>query len=410
MTPVWRRKVCQGSAAIILASILAAGLESIAFAATSTSPTSLPADAYSIRWLPDQENTNRFNVEVSGLNGRTVERLKEYNWSRSEWERVFAVYVKPANSNSETGLPPVLGNYALDGGKIRFVPAYPLDNGVRYRALLYLDRLPGTEGRGIEPLASDFSIPRGRSIPSTVVRQVYPTANVLPENLLKFYLEFSGPMSGGHIYEHIHLRTAEGKDVELPFLEIDEELWDPAMTRLTLFIDPGRIKRGVRPLEEVGPALENGRNYTLVIDEDWPDAEGVRLVHTFEKKFKVGPPDREPIDPSGWRIQPPHPESVEPLAVVFPKPVDHALAQRVIRVIAPSGDGLEGRVTLGNEERQWEFHPLRPWDRGAYVLSVQTTIEDLAGNNVGKPFEVDVFEGVQRQFTNSIVKLPFEIR
>ena len=32
--------------------------------------------------------------------------------------------------------------------------------------------------------------------------------------------------------------------IELPFLEIDEELWDPAMMRLTLFIDPGRIKRG----------------------------------------------------------------------------------------------------------------------------------------------------------------------
>jgi hypothetical protein len=41
---------------------------------------------------------------------------------------------------------------------------------------------------------------------------------------------------------------------------------------------------------------------------------------------------------------------------------------------------------------------------------VQTTIEDLAGNNIGKPFEVDLFDGVERQLTHSTVKLPFEIR
>ena len=40
----------------------------------------------------------------------------------------------------------------------------------------------------------------------------------------------------------------------------------------------------------------------------------------------------------------------------------------------------------------------------------RTTIEDLAGNNIGKSFEVDLFEGVQRRLTNSTVKLPFEVR
>ena len=46
------------------------------------------------------------------------------------------------------------------------------------------------------------------------------------------------------------------------------------MTRLTLLLDPGRIKRGVRPLEEIGGALQVGRTYTLVIDDAWPDAKG----------------------------------------------------------------------------------------------------------------------------------------
>jgi hypothetical protein len=230
---------------------------------------------------------------------------------------------------------------------------------------------------------------------------------VLPENLLKFYVHFSAAMSGGHIYEHIRLRDEAGKDVELPFLEIDEELWNPTMTRLTLFIDPGRIKRGVQPLEEVGPALEEGKRYTLSISADWRDAANVPLKESFQKRFKVGPIDRTAIDLSLWKIQTPKAATREPLAVAFSEPIDHALALRVIRVLDASSQPVDGSAALGNQERQWSFTPAQPWRRGAHSLSVQTTIEDLAGNNVGKAFEVDLFEGVQRRFTNATVKLPF---
>jgi hypothetical protein len=37
-------------------------------------------------------------------------------------------------------------------------------------------------------------------------------------------------------------------------------------------------------------------------------------------------------------------------------------------------------------------------------------VEDLAGNNIGKPFEVDLFEGVERRLSMTTVKLSFEIR
>jgi hypothetical protein len=73
----------------------------------------------------------------------------------------------------------------------------------------------------------------------------------------------------------------------LPFLEIDEELWDDSMTRLTLFIEPGRIKRGVKPLEDIGPALEEGKSYTLVIDAAWQDGHGRSLKESFRKQFRL---------------------------------------------------------------------------------------------------------------------------
>ncbi|MCH7864908.1 MAG: hypothetical protein IIC56_06820, partial [Proteobacteria bacterium] len=103
--------------------------------------------------------------------------------------------------------------------------------------------------------------------------QVYPSADVLPENLLKFYLHFSAPMSRGDSYQHIRLVRQNGSVVDLPFLELDQELWDRRQTRLTLLFDPGRIKRGLKPHEEVGPALKPGRRYTLEIDAHWLNAE-----------------------------------------------------------------------------------------------------------------------------------------
>ena len=67
-------------------------------------------------------------------------------------------------------------------------------------------------------------------------------------------------------------------------------------------------------------------------------------------------------------------------------------------------------MTLEDEERRWKFIPVKPWPRGSGTLVIQTTIEDLAGNNIGKAFEVDLFEGVHRQATNASVRLSFELR
>jgi hypothetical protein len=173
-------------------------------------------------------------------------------------------------------------------------------------------------------------------VATTVVSAIHPTADALPANLLKFYLQFTAPMSRGHSYDHLHLRDAAGREVQQPFLELDEELWNPAMTRLTLLLDPGRIKRGVLPLEEVGSSLEPGRRYALVVDRDWHDAAGNPLRESFTKTFSVGPDDREPPDPARWQLRPPPATSRDALQITFPEPMDHALAERLIATGASS--------------------------------------------------------------------------
>lgn len=337
-----------------------------------------------------------------------LEALRESN--DRDWTRLLSIYAEQGNALEGMGLPSMAGNYRVDDAGIQFRPAFPLEPGVSYRAVLRLDRLPGPRDADTKLMTSSFLIPVLKREPSTVVRQIYPSGDVLPENLLKFYLHFSAPMSRGQIYQYIHLLTGTGGEVELPFLELDEELWNPDMTRLTLFIDPGRIKREVRPLEEIGPALEQGKHFKLVIDRDWQDARGNPMMAAFEKSFAVGPPDREAPDPKRWAIESPRHETRAPLTINFGKPMDHALAQRMIHVTDSAGEAKAGKASLTHQEQRWLFEPDHPWKAGAHQLIVQTTIEDLSGNNIGKPFEVDLFEGVERKLTRETVRIAFEVQ
>jgi hypothetical protein len=366
-------------------------------------------DQVSIRWTSDPANSYKVLVEVYSLSADAIERLRRSKPSLAQWRRLLSVYVEQEGRTSASDLPPMAGAYRVESNALRFEPQFPLEPGLKYRAVFRPDQLPGGSGAAA-PVTSVYQSPRLSATPATLVSRVYPSADTLPENLLKFYVHFTAPMSRGNIYDYIRLRGEDGKDVELPFLEIGEELWDPTMTRLTLIIDPGRIKRGVRPLEEIGPALEAGRSYTLAIGHEWRDGAGNPLKESFQKVFKVAPPDREPPDPALWKIEAPQAGSRDRLGVIFPEPMDHALAQRLIRVAGEPGGILEGKVSLEDQERRWTFTPDNVWRRGRYQLIIQTTLEDLAGNNIGKPFEVDLFEGPERRLSATNVKLSFEIQ
>ena len=364
------------------------------------------AAEYEIRWVGEKPADAR--VEAGGLTTSQLKFLNEADWSRGEWQKLLSVY---AESRLDIGalidLPAMIGRYEVDGDTVRFTPQFPLEPGLTYRAVLRPGNLPGAEANDVS-LSATFILPAEKREPTTTVSAVYPSGSELPENLLKFYLHFSAPMSRGGIYEHIRLENESGQAIELPFLEIDEELWNRDMTRLTLFIDPGRIKRGVQPLEEIGPALEAGKRFKLVIGRAWEDAEGAPLASSFEKTFAVNAPDRTPPDLRNWQIETVKAGTREGLRVRFPEPMEHALALRLIWVTDGAGEPIEGNAQLKDEERVWVFQPEANWKKGKYQLAVQNTIEDLAGNNIGKPFEVDLFEEVKR-LKPEVLKVPFEI-
>ena len=94
--------------------------------------------------------------------------------------------------------------------------------------------------------------------PATRVSGVHPGTSEIPENLLRFYVHFTAPMSRGDVLRWVRLEDATGESIEHAFLALGEELWDRDATRLTLLLDPGRIKSGLRPRAELGRALARG--------------------------------------------------------------------------------------------------------------------------------------------------------
>ena len=298
-------------------------------------------------------------------------------------------------------VPQMTGDYSMQGATLVFSPAYRLEPGVSYRAVFHL---AGEHGSGV------FTPPKPKPVPTTVVEKVYPTASELPENQLKFYIHFSAPMSRGDASQRIHLREESGAEVKLPFLELDEELWDRDYRRLTVLFDPGRVKRGLLPNEEVGPALIQGKRYSLVIDAAWPDAAGVPLKQGFQKNFRATAADRTALDPKTWRITPPIAGTAAPLIVDLNEPVDAALLLRFIDVVDRKGKLIKGVVTIEREETRWVFSPAEAWTAGEFRLEILTTLEDLAGNKIGHLFDVDNFQTVDPALKTEIYSLPFNLK
>jgi len=306
------------------------------------------------------------------------------------WSSVFSVYAGLAD------MPAMLGSYTVEGAVLTFRPRWPVAPGMHVRAVFHLP--------GLAPVEATFDTPARAAAAATRIERVYPSTDVLPANTLKLYICFSAAMRRGEAWQHIRLLDSQGVAVKAPFLEIDQELWDPGNTRLTVLFDPGRIKRGLAPLRESGPNLEEGKRYTLVIGQEWLDANGTPLAAGFTKPFRVVAAERAPVDPAQWRITPPRPGTADALVVDFPGPLDYALLQRAIAV-----DGVRGKVEVTRDEMQWRFTPEAPWKQAEYRLTVNTTLEDLAGNRVGRAFDVDRFEKVTERIQTDTVSIPFRV-
>lgn len=331
-------------------------------------------------------------IIVAGIEPRILNQWRAD--APADWSTILAVHVGKSQKA-------MLGTWSVTEKELRFEPRFALVPGLNYHAVF--------SAPGQRPIDAHFLMPLVKADP-TLVNRIFPTADRLPENQLKFYFHFSAPMSRGEAYDRIHLLDERGREVSRPFLELDEELWSPDGLRFTLFIHPGRIKRGLKPREEEGPVLVEGGKFTLVVDAAWPDATGRPLKAEARKSFAVDKPDDFQPDPKSWKLSAPARDGRQALRLQFPESLDQALLIRLIWVEDAAGKRVPGTIETSKAETVWEFTPEKPWAAGEYHLRVDTRLEDLAGNNLERPFEVDVFRPVQREVRPSVVSLSFSVK
>jgi hypothetical protein len=170
------------------------------------------------------------------------------------------------------------------------------------------------------------------------------------------------------------------------------------------------VKRGLKPREELGSVLEEGKDYTLLVDGAWRDGSGHPLAATAKKTFHVTAPNESPIDPGQWQLTAPAGASREPLTIDFDRPLDRALVERLFSVTDGKGVAVQGQVELEPHEIGWRFIPSENWRSGDYQVVVPTVLEDCSGNRIGRAFEVDEFPPVQKTIKQEAVSLPFRVK
>lgn len=290
-------------------------------------------------------------------------------------------------------LTPILGSFHTSDS-LYFKPLVPFTPGKSYQ--LYY----GNE------LLEEFQISI-LSSSKVEILDFYPTFDTVPENLLKMYITFSEPMGVSYSSEFIRVYNEQGDSIKSLFLSLNPELWNEDCTVLTLWLDPGRVKRGLIPNQMYGAPLEKGKNYLIKVKSGWKSQNGTRITEEFEKRISVT--DRDSISPSieNWIVDPPPANTKLPLLIDFRESLDYTLISKTIQIYFEN-TLVDCTVDIGEHETDASFSPREVWRPGSYEVLVESRLEDLAGNNINKLFEVDTKRKVNPDTAN-IRKLRFRI-
>lgn len=264
-------------------------------------------------------------------------------------------------------------------------------------------------------LAGTGSVESGepeRNPPAPLV--VAPDYPIVPANHLKFYLQFAEPMARGEVFRYLRLveTDIEGRElaeVPEPFREV--ELWDETFTRMTLWFHPGRQKPGVNLNVDIGPILEPGKRYRLEISGKWGTESGVALGERIDHAFLAAPPDESQPRPERWRVvDGPIPE------ILTDDLVDPVSARGSITIQDSTGAPVENvQLTffpiggMGAKGIGIRLTAQSAWKPGKYRAIIHPKLEDLAGNSIARPFNLDLEENPRFVERTSPFVMPFSV-
>jgi hypothetical protein len=213
---------------------------------------------------------------------------------------------------------------------------------------------------------------------------ISPAAEVLPANTLRFYIHFPRPGEAHFDRDDLWLLDDEEQVVPGPFLVFSQELWSVDGRRLTVLMEPGRIKRGLGEDPSHEPAFVVGRTYSLVV---------TALGQTARHTFRIGDPVLEALDENRWLLIPPTAGTLDPAELHFDRVMDAALCADEIGVLTSERQVVQTRVSLAPDGTTAQLTPSRPWRDGEHRLVVSERLEDVCGNRLGEALDHDLGAG-----------------
>ncbi|NOT76120.1 MAG: Ig-like domain-containing protein [Cyclobacteriaceae bacterium] len=291
----------------------------------------------------------------------------------------------------------VLGEFTISNDQVLFEPLVPLTRNLEYDILFHNESV------------ATVAIPPSDA-PAPELLSLYPTQDTIPENLLKIYLRFSQPMEEGHSLSFVTVLKNDRDTMKGTFLDLQPELWSNDGTMLTLWLDPGRIKRELIPNLKLGAPLITDQHYTLLISGNWKSKEGILLKSSHRKEFITTLRDDQSPQIKQWTSIVPAVASIDPLTINFKESLDYGLLNDAVLITDERNTSINGTITISNEERTFQFVPETQWKPGNYSITFESRLEDLSGNNLDHPFDRDLKVNAEVGERNGVFKMSFTIR
>lgn len=315
------------------------------------------------------------------------------NLSLIDAEKLLKVYVGNVEIYGEDQ-PPIAGKYSVTESGIHFTPQFEWVAG-QYYFVQYKMKLADTGY-----LTKPFILQKDIEKQPAQVTAIYPSGDFLPENTLRFYIHFSQPMQPHVAKEYIKLTDKDGNSDDAAFMHFKQELWSHDRKRLTILMDPGRIKRLVATNKTLGPALISGKKYSLSVAKGWPTANGNSNLATFSKTFIIVEALRSIPTIKQWQIDKPVYKSKNPITIKFDRLFDFHQLHNSIAVTTNTGELIKGKIVVSRTGEKWQFYPEQRWITNKLKIRVHPTLEDVAGNNFKDLLDHSV--GIQTTQVNSI--------
>ena len=189
--------------------------------------------------------------------------------------------------------------------------------------------------------------------------------------------------------DYVRLVDANGDDIPGALLPLDTDLWNGDRTRFTVLFDPGRVKRGILPNRDDGPAAAAGRDvHDRSSAATGPTRTGSRSTRDVPQGLsrrsgrRAGARRRRPGESRRRR-----PARAMPLRVTFPAPLDRGLLQRALTIVARRRTRSPATSRVEPGETAWRSCRASPGAPAIYVISVLPALEDPSGNRIGQAFE-----------------------